>query len=164
MTEPLVDREGYPRNDIDVYQVRHARHKIICLQNDFKALTKEIEQKLEILHQMGNGSESSPMDIGESEERRRVPIARVNLVSEGSPAYHAGLECEDLILTFGSIDCENFQSIADIGGIVQRSRGQLVNVTVKRQSALVKLALIPGEWSGRGLLGCNIVPVENIDR
>ena len=34
MDEPLVDSEGYPRNDIDVYRVRHARHRIICkLQN-----------------------------------------------------------------------------------------------------------------------------------
>jgi hypothetical protein len=31
MTEPLVDNEGYPRADVDVYQVRHARHKIICM-------------------------------------------------------------------------------------------------------------------------------------
>ncbi|CAG7786453.1 unnamed protein product [Allacma fusca] len=127
MTEPLVDREGFPRNDIDVYQVRHARHKIICLQNDFKALTKEIEHKMQIFHQnQANGSDSSAMDIGEPEEaRRRVPIALVNLVSEGSPAFHAGLQCDDLILTFGSVDSENFRSIADIGAIVQRSRGQL---------------------------------------
>ena len=30
MDGPLLDNEGYPRNDIDVYTVRHARHKIIC--------------------------------------------------------------------------------------------------------------------------------------
>lgn len=34
----LVDELGYPRDDIDVYEVRHARHKIICkydiLMND----------------------------------------------------------------------------------------------------------------------------------
>lgn len=30
MTEPLIDSEGYPRSDIDVYQVRHARHQIKC--------------------------------------------------------------------------------------------------------------------------------------
>lgn len=30
MDENLVDAEGYPRADIDVYQVRHARHRIIC--------------------------------------------------------------------------------------------------------------------------------------
>lgn len=30
LDDPLVDAEGYPRQDIDVYQVRHARHRIIC--------------------------------------------------------------------------------------------------------------------------------------
>ena len=30
MTGPLIDSEGYPRNDIDVYSVRTARHNIIC--------------------------------------------------------------------------------------------------------------------------------------
>ena len=30
MEEPLVDGEGFPRSDIDVYQVRHARHSIRC--------------------------------------------------------------------------------------------------------------------------------------
>ena len=74
------------------------------------------------------------------------------------------MQIDDLIITFGSLDYENFQSVNDIGAIVQRSRGSLVSVVVKRQSAFVKLALIPGEWSGRGLLGCNIVPVEGIDR
>ena len=32
MTEALVDDSEYPRQDLDVYQVRHARHKIICKQ------------------------------------------------------------------------------------------------------------------------------------
>lgn len=30
MHEPLVDAEGFPRSDIDLYQVRTARHNIIC--------------------------------------------------------------------------------------------------------------------------------------
>ena len=32
MDGPIVDAEGYPRADIDVYSVRHARHNIICKQ------------------------------------------------------------------------------------------------------------------------------------
>jgi hypothetical protein len=35
MTEALVDDSGYPRQDLDVYQVRNARHKIICKQQAF---------------------------------------------------------------------------------------------------------------------------------
>ena len=30
MEEALVDAEGFPRSDIDVYQVRHARSNIRC--------------------------------------------------------------------------------------------------------------------------------------
>ena len=30
MDEPLIDAEGFPRADIDIYSVRHARHQIIC--------------------------------------------------------------------------------------------------------------------------------------
>lgn len=30
MTDSLLDAEGYPRSDIDVYQIRLARHRIIC--------------------------------------------------------------------------------------------------------------------------------------
>lgn len=30
MHDPLVDDQGYPRSDIDVYKIRHARHQIIC--------------------------------------------------------------------------------------------------------------------------------------
>jgi hypothetical protein len=30
MDGPLVDSEGFPRADIDVYSVRHARHQIAC--------------------------------------------------------------------------------------------------------------------------------------
>lgn len=29
MHEELVDKEGFPRNDINVYEVRHARAKLI---------------------------------------------------------------------------------------------------------------------------------------
>lgn len=32
MEEALVDSEGFPRSDIDVYQVRKARHRIICIR------------------------------------------------------------------------------------------------------------------------------------
>ena len=50
MDSALVDEEGYPRADVDVYQVRHARHDIRCKENDLKSLMKEIEAGLHSLH------------------------------------------------------------------------------------------------------------------
>ena len=38
MDTPLVDHEGFPRDDIDIWAVRHARVRIIELRNDHKAL------------------------------------------------------------------------------------------------------------------------------
>lgn len=30
MDESLVDNEGFPRSDVNLYQVRTARNKIVC--------------------------------------------------------------------------------------------------------------------------------------
>ncbi|XP_027194302.2 26S proteasome non-ATPase regulatory subunit 9 [Dermatophagoides pteronyssinus] len=46
MTESLVDSEGFPRNDIDINLIRTARNRIICLQNDLRALMSQIEDRL----------------------------------------------------------------------------------------------------------------------
>ena len=35
MHEPLVDASGFPRADVDVYSIRHARNKIICNVSHF---------------------------------------------------------------------------------------------------------------------------------
>lgn len=95
MTESLVDPDGYPRNDIDVHQVRQARHQIICLQNDLKALMKEIEKGLHEVHSesandaSGNTStKMSQMKI-ENDNELIKPFVKVNLVSPGSPAEDA---------------------------------------------------------------------------
>jgi len=167
MTEPLVDNEGYPRNDIDVYQVRNARHRIICLQNDYKALTKQIEASLEAYHQhlREQGAVDTPMEV-DSEELETVmqPFVKVNMVSEGSPAFHAGLKVDDLVLSVGSLDSGNFTGLPQIGTLVQQNAGNMLPVKVRREGQIVKLALIPGPWSGRGLLGCNVIPIENVER
>lgn len=50
MTDSLVDKDDFPRNDIDVFAVRHARSKIIHLENDAKELINLMQAKLEELH------------------------------------------------------------------------------------------------------------------
>src|SRR5712672_3288347 len=42
MCQPLVDREGYPRDDLDVWAVRCTRVRIIKLRNDLAVLMDEI--------------------------------------------------------------------------------------------------------------------------
>ncbi|XP_066993689.1 26S proteasome non-ATPase regulatory subunit 9 [Anabrus simplex] len=166
MSEPLVDENGYPREDIDVYQVRHARHRIICLQNDHKAMMKKIEQGLHALHaNLKDECCEAASSCSESASARSTePIARVNFVSPNSPAAEAGILAEDFVVEFGSVNTSNLKSLQDIGTIVQHSVGRPVVVRIKRQERVIRLTLTPRPWSGRGLLGCNIVPFESVER
>ena len=43
---PLVDDEGYPRADIDVYRVRDLRKRWHEIQNDIKSIMKDLEKYL----------------------------------------------------------------------------------------------------------------------
>ena len=94
MKGALVDREGFPRADIDIYAVRTARQKVLCLQNDHKALMKLLEKKLHQLHAEERERRGSTDELPSN---RTVPInsgfVRVNEVSPGSPAATAVSVC-----------------------------------------------------------------------
>lgn len=38
LNEPLVDSEGFPRDDLDLYAISGARHTVACVQNDLRAI------------------------------------------------------------------------------------------------------------------------------
>ncbi|NP_001290692.1 26S proteasome non-ATPase regulatory subunit 9 [Esox lucius] len=166
MEGPLVDAEGFPRADVNVYQIRTARHSIHCLQNDHKAIMVEIEEALHRLHarerakreqdQAGSQTESTM----EQEFILPSPFACVDAVSQGSPACQAGLRVGDEIISFGSVNTGNFQNLQNIASVVQHSVGKQLSVTVIRNGQKTQMGLTPQQWSGRGFLGCNIVPIQ----
>ncbi|XP_069820107.1 26S proteasome non-ATPase regulatory subunit 9 [Dendropsophus ebraccatus] len=163
MEGPLVDREGYPRADVDIYQVRTARHNIICLQNDHKAIMKEIEEALHNLH--ARDREKKQKDEGEADTHQRTQtlpdaFAKVDAVTPGSPASMCGLQVGDDIIAFGSVNTNNFQTLQNIATVVQHSEGKPLSVTVIRDGKSVHLGLTPQRWNGKGLLGCNIIPIK----
>ena len=45
-----MNYSGFPRADIDVYQVRHARHSIRTKSNDLKDVLNKIESGLHNIH------------------------------------------------------------------------------------------------------------------
>ncbi|XP_028913720.1 26S proteasome non-ATPase regulatory subunit 9 isoform X2 [Ornithorhynchus anatinus] len=165
MHEPLVDTEGYPRADVDIYQVRTARHNIICLQNDHKAIMKQVEEALHQLH--AREKEKQAKDAAEAQDEARsqsqnLPraFAKVTGVTAGSPASNSGLQVDDEIVEFGSVNADNFQTLHNISTVVQHSEGSPLSVTVIRSGERRRLRLTPMRWAGKGLLGCNIVPLQ----
>uniref|UniRef100_U5ER96 26S proteasome non-ATPase regulatory subunit 9 n=1 Tax=Corethrella appendiculata TaxID=1370023 RepID=U5ER96_9DIPT len=165
MNDSLVDADGYPRNDVDVYQIRNARHKIICLRNDRKALMKQIEDGLTTVHtemremQPKLSTPKLPVNTEETNdvEMNYASIAKINLVSSGSPADDARLQLNDEIVEFGTINSSNFKDLSQIGVLVNHSEGKRVPLKVKRADKYLDLVITPRKWSGRGLLGCNII-------
>ncbi|XP_062873974.1 26S proteasome non-ATPase regulatory subunit 9 [Trichomycterus rosablanca] len=165
MHAALVDVEGFPRADVDLYQIRTARHSISCLQNDHKAIMVEIEEALHKLHSTAKakheqdqaGAQADPM---EQDVSLPPPFARVDTVTQGSPAHQAGLCTDDEIIEFGSVNTNNFQNLQNIASVVQHSEGKSVRIAVIRNGQKVHFNLTPQRWSGRGLLGCNIVPLR----
>ncbi|XP_068686616.1 26S proteasome non-ATPase regulatory subunit 9-like isoform X1 [Montipora foliosa] len=165
MHEKLIDDDNYPRSDVDVYAVRVARNRIICLQNDHKALMKEIESGIHEIHAQAreekeNEKEQQEVKTKDGMESQLSAFLRVDSVVEGSPSSQAGLKVGDHILKFGSITGDNFRDLQDIASVVQHSKGTPLSVTVKRDERTQTLSLTPNIWSGRGLLGCHIVPVK----
>ncbi|XP_028172498.1 26S proteasome non-ATPase regulatory subunit 9 [Ostrinia furnacalis] len=186
MSDPLVDADGFPRADIDVYKVRHARHRIICLQNDHKSIMRRIEQGLAEVHSdyvgpNGEGpsvvapSSSAPYANGHSNGHSNgyanghgnghrngdnnlddACFAVVGEVQDGSPAYVAGLREHDEILQFGSINSDNYADILQVSHLVTHSVGQNIHVQIRRGQQILDIDLVPRQWSRPGLLGCHI--------
>ena len=60
LKDPLVDHEGFPRDDVDLMACRKLRNRHACLQTDYKTLMKKLEAQLFGLHNIYK--EISPAD------------------------------------------------------------------------------------------------------
>ncbi|XP_059374127.1 26S proteasome non-ATPase regulatory subunit 9-like [Carassius carassius] len=163
MDAPLVDVEGFPHADVDLYKVRTARHNISCLQNDHKAIMVEIEEALHKLHASARikpEKDERKMEATEEAVSLSDPFALLDAVTQGSPAFQAGLRVGDEIIEFGSVNTQNFRNLHDVASVVQHSEGKSLRVGLLRSGQEMHLNLTPKQWSGRGLLGCNLVPLH----
>ncbi|EPQ54604.1 hypothetical protein GLOTRDRAFT_116453 [Gloeophyllum trabeum ATCC 11539] len=157
MNSPLLDPEGFPRSDIDVWAVRHARVRIIELRNDMTALMDRIARALEGVYDPNivNGTPTSASSA--AQQASLSPFARVDGVAPGSPAATAGLQREDLILKFGSLT--GLTSLQPLAELVSLNENRTIKVLILREAEQLTLDFTPRKgWGGRGMLGCHIVP------
>lgn len=177
----LIDAEGFPRADIDVYRVRQQRHRLACLQTDHKAVMATIENLLPEVFAAKSGKaqvedvkmqepivETNAKDVSTSkpqlieptpEETQLQAFAVVDSVQHESPADIAGLQAQDQVLKFGTADASNHRELAAIRDIVQSNIGSSIRVVVRRQQEVVALELTPQSWRGPGVLGCLLLPL-----
>jgi 26S proteasome regulatory subunit N4 len=151
----LVDREGFPRNDIDIMRITTSRNRHAILNTDLAELMKQIEHKLHELH----ASVPKPQSTGKR-ENFDDPFLKVNTCQEGSPAHDSGLREGDLVtklsaLTAGQFARERFPSVA-----AQVVEGKPIRVHVLRNGEYMTFSLTPRKWNGQGLLGCHLVEIK----
>ena len=71
---PLVDAEGYPRNDIDVFRARTLRQRLATLRTDHQQLMRQIESQLHqlALQQNNNNKAVALQEQQEREARQQI--------------------------------------------------------------------------------------------
>lgn len=100
LTGALVDAEGYPRADIDLYKVRLARQQINCLRNDYKQVLNLIEIELAKIYSAASTTTKNDSSNVTNNLKGR-PFCLITQVDTGSPASEAGLQLQDEIVQFG---------------------------------------------------------------
>ncbi|KAK2808881.1 hypothetical protein FQN50_004357 [Emmonsiellopsis sp. PD_5] len=180
MSTSLTTFDGYPRDDLDIAQIRTTRARIIHLRNDYKNVMAKVEQVVharfatiqEQQQQQQQDASSclptttttAPADTIEETTPQsgiiETPFAKVNSVVEGSPAAQAGLKVGDRIRSFGHVNWMNHENLSKVAEVVQRNEGYPVLVKLVREDVNLSLTLVPQRnWGGRGLLGCHLVLV-----
>lgn len=189
-TGTLIDKDGYPRSDIDVHQTLISRKKLNCkkkicsnllgMKTDYKNLLKEIQQDMELIFSISKKEEEEKpkeqekkiieKDVETIEKPLKKlkltedlkPFLSVNTVSDGSPASESGLKTNDKILKFGDITGEKVTSfgLKILAEFTQQSVNKTILVIIQRNSEILELKFTPKIWSGKGLLGCHLLPIQ----
>lgn len=160
MLGPLLDEDQFPRSDIDIFTVRHARNRILCLNNDHKKLMQEIEECLCKLHQSSSKENlCNKKDAHAASIACGEPFASIGKVDSSSPSDVGGLKAGDEIIEFGSLNKSNFSSLENISRITRFNKGHPMDLLIRRGDQILRLSLTPNTWSGPGILGCTILPI-----
>lgn len=159
--DALVDNEGFPRADVDIYNVKHKRARLSTINFDHKALMKTIEGLLLRIHDLTETEpavEAKPREPEPAVEYGK-PIAILDELLEGSPAAAAGIVNGDLLLQFGHVTSAEPSPLPAIAKLVGESVSKVIVVVVRRGAGeQVMVRLVPRTWAGRGLLGCHLTP------
>lgn len=174
LKDPLIDEEGFPRGDIDIYNVRNKRRRHSEINTDYKEIMKRIEQAMIKLYTLQPAAEAKQISVLSEENKAEevgdilqqhlqvqfLPIAILDEVLEGSPAFTAGVQNRDELLIFGHVTATVESPLQAVAKLVGESVAKPITITVKRSGKIITMTLVPQSWGGRGLLGCHLSPAQ----
>lgn len=156
MDSPLVVN-GFPRDDIDVLQVRLIRRNVHMLRND---LHKVLERSHELINQHFTELQAKTRQETHvaADVEHRIPFAKITEVVPASPAAKAGFQLDDQLVLLGHIHAGNHMKLTNLQNTVIQNEDRQLPVKIIRNGRTIQTALTPTrKWAGRGLLGCRLV-------
>eukprot|EP00397_Hematodinium_sp_SG-2012_P052305 GEMP01061772.1.p1 GENE.GEMP01061772.1~~GEMP01061772.1.p1 ORF type:complete len:217 (+),score=40.91 GEMP01061772.1:43-693(+) len=174
----LLDEEGFPRADLDLYSIRSSRQSLAIAQTDHTELMKIIEKNLWSIHEKSRIAVPRALKdpISPVPERRESvgqvqqpmvettnAFALIDEVNSDSPAIAAGFAVGDTVVSFGGICREGRttqECFQEIQQLVPRSVDTPVPVIIRRGLLEMTISVTPKPWAGRGLLGCHLAPLN----
>ena len=173
--DPLVDREGFPRNDIDLFAICEKRQRLAVINTDHKALMQQIEMEMKSLHAT---IEVSPFPPNQQQQQQQQHVssihiqgkdvdcaafAIINEILDGSPAKEAGLVDGDRLVSFGMVSVKSgSDAINMLPEVVRTNMNKPISVKISRSLnvGLIDITITPKVWGGRGVLGCHFSPIR----
>ncbi|RYG98538.1 hypothetical protein EON65_51320 [archaeon] len=147
--DPLVDAEDFPRNDIDIYNVKRKRLRLSGINFEHKEMMKQIEALVHQMHSLESDSATPSQVEGAinnnqakqagpgtvfttAEVLLQRPIAKLDEILEGSPAAEAGIHDGDFLMKFGNITSVAADALPSIAKLVGVSVSKPIAIIVKR--------------------------------
>lgn len=135
----------------------------------FENLTREMSGLTEESHLSSRNGSTRNVPANEPDTlQQKAVFARIDAVAKNSPADLAGLQEEDLIVQFGPLHAGNHNHLKAIAELVPQvaDESKSIPISLKRsrrghhdlEETILTISLQPKPWSGRGLIGCHIVP------
>jgi 26S proteasome non-ATPase regulatory subunit 9 len=171
LTGPLVDPEGFPRAELDLYRIREMRQRFNMLNNDHCAVMKEIELQMSAYYSgmpveaAASGREEVKIEaVSVAPIVRSEPFAWVAEVTQGSPACTGGLLVNDKVVKITSITHEEFTTLSSLPDLVSHHVNQPLLFSILRtnevnQDTPLEVSVTPQQWAGSGVLGCRLKPI-----
>ncbi|KAK9845822.1 hypothetical protein WJX81_003298 [Elliptochloris bilobata] len=152
----LVDAQGFPLADVDVASARADRHALFMLANDHKTQAAP-PHAAPAPRAAPLANRAAPLTNGPPAAR---PYAVVDSVAPGSPAGMAGVRAGDQVVSFGGVAAAGGHELRQVAAAVQASKDRAMAMAVRREGRLEHLSVTPRRWSGPGLLGMHLRPLN----
>lgn len=124
----LIDEQGYPRSDLDLYTITNYRSQLSKLENDLKLINSKLSEHLLDHH----SKYTQPSQPSNNPPSHLKPWSIIDNILRDSPSWSAGLQTNDKIIMFGPFTHLSQNSFSDIPGFIKGNNLSPIPVQVLR--------------------------------